>query len=107
MIQDAIDHIPDGSAENQDQSNPDHFIFRRGLMKEYQNSNNGDDRKSDKHIRLVFGRPIRTQSERHAGIPYMGEREKIIDHHYKMMLRNMGIDPHLGVLIQNDQNIGS
>jgi hypothetical protein len=37
----------------------------------------------------------------------MGDREKIIDHHYKMMFRDMAINPHFGVLIQNDQNIGS
>jgi hypothetical protein len=37
----------------------------------------------------------------------MGDREKIIDHHYKTMFWYMGINPHFGVLIQNDQNIGS
>ena len=107
LIQDSIDHIPNGSAENQDQPDPDHFIFLRRLMKKYQDSNNGDDREPDEQIRLIFRRPIRTQTERHSGIANMGERKKIINHHYKMVLRDMGIDPHFSVLIQNDQNIGS
>ena len=107
LIQDTIDHSANGATENQYQSNPDYFIFRRCLMKKYQNSNNGNNRKSDEHIRLVLRRPIRTQTERHSGISNMSEREKIVEYHYRMMLRDMGIDPHLGVLIQNDQDIGS
>ncbi len=107
LIQDPVDQVPNRSAENQDQPNPNHFIFRRGLMKKYQNSNNGDDRKSDEQVSLVFRRPIRTQTKRHSGIANMSDRKKIINHQYKTMLRNMGIDPHFGVLIQYDQNIGS
>ena len=82
-------------------------IFLRCLMKKYQNSNNGNDRKPDEQISLELRRPICKQTERHPGIANMGDREKIINHHYKMMFRDMGINPHFGVLIQNDQNVGS
>ena len=107
LIQDPVDQVPDRSAENQNQPNPNHFIFRRRLMKKYQNSNNSDNRKSNEQVSFVLRRPIRTQTKRHSRISNVCEREKIIDHHYEMMFRNMGIDPHLGVLIQDDQDIGS
>ena len=76
-------------------------------MKEYKNGDNGNDRKPDEQIGLVFGWPIREQTESDTGIANMGDREKIINHHYKSMLRDMGIYPHLGVLIQDDQDVGS
>jgi hypothetical protein len=107
LVQDPVDQVPNRSAENQNQPNPNYFIFRRRLMEKYQNSNNSDNRKPDEQISLVFGRPVRTQTKRHPRIANMGDREKIIDHHYKTMFWNMGIHPHFGVLIQNDQNIGS
>ena len=107
LVQNPVDQVPNSSAENQNQRNSNHFIFPGRLMKKYQNSNNGNDRKPDEQPGLVLGWPIRKQTECNSGIANMGDREKIINHHYKMMLRDMGIDPHLGVLIENDQNDGS
>jgi len=107
LVQNPIDQVADRSAENQNQPNPNHSIFLRRLMKKYQNGNNGNDRKPDEQIGLVFGRSLRKQAKRHPGIANMSDREKIVYHRYIVMFRNMGINPHFGILIQNDQNVGS
>ena len=43
LIQNPVDQVPNSSAENQNQRNPNYFIFPGRLMKKYQDSNNGND----------------------------------------------------------------